>query len=74
VRITVNGESYSLNTGNTLADLLNQMQTTVRANGRSPLQCVSIAINQHIVPRSEIERTNLNEGDRIELVRAVGGG
>jgi len=35
---------------------------------------VAVEINEEILPRSEYGRYRLQEGDRVEIVRAIGGG
>ncbi len=35
---------------------------------------VAVAINAEVVPRSQFERAEIHEGDRIEVIQAVGGG
>lgn len=64
--VTVNGQSYSISENKTLAALLEEMQLAHRH--------VAVAVNQEIVPRSELNATQLKSGDSIELVHAVGGG
>ncbi len=35
---------------------------------------VAVAINSDVVPRSRFETVEIEEGDRVEVIRAVGGG
>lgn len=35
---------------------------------------VAVEVNQHIVPRSRHEQHLLAEGDRVEIIQAIGGG
>lgn len=35
---------------------------------------IAIEINQEIIPRSEHSSYQLNSGDRVEVVQAIGGG
>jgi len=35
---------------------------------------IAVELNGRIVPRSRYQATKLNDGDRIEIVGAVGGG
>ncbi len=37
-------------------------------------QAVAVEVNQHVVPRKRHGETELNHGDKIELVTLVGGG
>jgi sulfur carrier protein len=66
MQITVNGETSELPEGLTVAELL---ERTGLADQR-----IALERNREIVPRSEFEHTRLAEGDRVEIVRAIGGG
>ncbi len=35
---------------------------------------IAVALNLEVVPRSNYDQTPLNEGDKVEIVHAVGGG
>ena len=35
---------------------------------------IAVEINKEIVPKSKYSKCNLSEGDRIEIITAVGGG
>ncbi len=37
-------------------------------------QRVAVAINDVVVPRSRFEGQEIREGDRIEVIQAIGGG
>lgn len=65
VKVTVNGESRELPAGTTVAQLIEHLQL----GGR-----LAAERNGEIVPRSAHAATALAEGDRIEIVRAIGGG
>ncbi|MFC2972137.1 sulfur carrier protein ThiS [Azotobacter bryophylli] len=66
MRIQLNGEPYELADGQTIADLLARLELTGRR--------VAVELNQDIVPRSLHSDTALREGDRVEVVHAIGGG
>ncbi len=66
MNIQVNGEEKEVESGATLADLLDALG--VVAEG------LAVAINMEIVRRGEYASTNFSEGDEVEIVRAVGGG
>lgn len=66
MRIQLNGEPYELADGQTIADLLAGLELTGRR--------VAVELNQDIVPRSLHSDTALREGDRVEVVHAIGGG
>ena len=67
MRLTVNGEPREIaGAAPALADL-------VRAMGLEGKR-IAVERNGEIVPRSRYEDTPLAEGDRLEIVGAVGGG
>ncbi len=65
LRIRVNGESREVTDGTTLGELLASMELRGR---------LAVEINGEIIPRGEHARHRLREGDRIEIVQAIGGG
>jgi len=66
MRIQLNGESFELPDGQTVADLLARLELTGRR--------VAVELNLDIVPRSQHAAIALAEGDRVEVVHAIGGG
>lgn len=66
MRIQANGETLELADGATVASLLARLDLGT--------QRVAVERNGEIVPRSEHAQTRLAEGDRLEVVRAIGGG
>jgi len=66
MRIQLNGEPYDLADGQTIADLLACLDLAGRR--------VAVELNLDIVPRSLHAATALREGDRVEVVHAIGGG
>ncbi|MGH8355533.1 MAG: sulfur carrier protein ThiS [Pseudomonas sp.] len=66
MHIQLNGESFELPDGQTVADLLARLELTGRR--------VAVELNLDIVPRSQHAATALTEGDRVEVVHAIGGG
>lgn len=66
MNITINGEARTLDDGLNLEQLISLLELE---NKR-----LAIELNQDIVPRSEHTSTTLNEGDKIEIVQAIGGG
>lgn len=64
--IVLNGELQSVPTSTTVADLVSGLRLV-------PAQ-VAVEKNRDIVPRAEYARTELHEGDRLEIVTFVGGG
>jgi sulfur carrier protein len=66
MRIQLNGDTFELPAGETVADLLARMELAGRR--------VAVELNLDIVPRSEHATTLLSEGDQVEVVQAIGGG
>lgn len=62
--ITVNGEK--LDFSGTIAELLDVMEY----NGKR----VAVELNENIVPKSDYSITEVSDGDKLEVVRFVGGG
>ncbi|MNN37691.1 Sulfur carrier protein ThiS [compost metagenome] len=66
MRIQLNGEAVELPEGHSVADLLAGLDLAGRR--------VAVELNLDIVPRSQHADTLLREGDRVEVVHAIGGG
>ena len=66
ITIRVNGEPLAVPARCTLDELLERMGMAG--------QRVAVERNEDVVPRSEHATTGLQEGDRIEIIRAIGGG
>ena len=66
MQILLNGESLEFPDGATVADLLVRLDLTGRR--------VAVERNLDIVPRSQHAITALADGDRLEVVHAIGGG
>lgn len=66
MHIQLNGEVLELPDGLSVADLLARLQLGERR--------VAVELNLDIVPRSQHATTLLQEGDRLEVVHAIGGG
>ena len=64
--LTINGESRSFSTPLTVAGLVEAMELAGKR--------VAIERNGEIVPRSTYPDTLLADGDKLEVVVAVGGG
>ena len=64
--ITVNGEPMELPEGLTIEGLLEQLK--VRR------EYTAVALNREVWPKSRYGDTVLGEGDRVEIVRPMGGG
>lgn len=67
MQIQLNGEAYTLTPRDrTVADLVESLGLTG--------QRIAVEVNEEIVPRSQHGETRLAEGDRVEVVHAIGGG
>lgn len=66
MRIEVNGETQQLPQGSTLEQLIVQMALSERR--------LAVELNLDVVPRSQYPNMQLQDGDRIEIVHAIGGG
>ncbi|MEH6493595.1 sulfur carrier protein ThiS [Halopseudomonas sp.] len=66
MQIQLNGEPYSLTQAITLAELVERLGLAGKR--------LAIELNLEIVPRSQHAETQLSDGDRVEIVHAIGGG
>lgn len=66
ISVAVNGDTRQLPHGITVAQLLTQLNTAGKR--------VAVERNGDIVPKSRHACTDLADGDRLEIVIAVGGG
>ncbi|MBL4618010.1 MAG: sulfur carrier protein ThiS [Robiginitomaculum sp.] len=66
MNITLNGEA---------SEIANQLNVTQLLNDLSLMPAkVAVEVNLQIVPRSVYSKTIIKDGDRIEIVRFIGGG
>jgi sulfur carrier protein len=68
VELFVNGEPVGVAPDATVADVVAQLRRDPAARG------VAVALNGEVVPRAEWPTRAVREGDRIEVLTAVGGG
>ena len=66
VQIVLNGQTRLLEPGTTLAGLV----ASLELGGRR----MAVEINEEVIPRSGYADLVLGDGDRVEIVHAVGGG
>lgn len=66
MEISLNGESRRIEDGTTLQGLVGMLQLPDRA--------LAIAVNRKVITRAKWPEVVLQPGDRVELVRAIGGG
>ncbi len=66
IEVTVNGAAYRLEQPTDVSSLLSKLELAGRK--------IAVERNGEIVPRSAYARTLVADGDRLEIVVAVGGG
>jgi len=66
MNVQINGEPREVSAGTTVAALLLSLNL--------PVDGVAVAINLDVVPRGQHAERELVAGDRVEIIRAVGGG
>ncbi len=66
MQIQLNGEARTLAPDSTVAALVESLGLAARR--------IAVEVNEEIVPRSEHATTRLVEGDRVEVLHAIGGG
>src|SRR5918992_605943 len=65
MQVTINGSVMKIQEGYTITRLVEQLAVKGR---------FAVEVNEAIVPRSEYANYLLQAGDRVEVVRAIGGG
>jgi sulfur carrier protein len=65
MQVTINGSVMKIQEGYTITHLIEQLAVKGR---------FAVEVNEAIVPRSEYANYPLQTGDRVEVVRAIGGG
>jgi sulfur carrier protein len=68
MRVTLNGSETQLADGATVTAAVEALD--LPANGRG----VAVAVDAEVVPRTQWDTHELNEGARIEVLRAIQGG
>jgi sulfur carrier protein len=66
MKLTINGQPMDVPDGLTVDTLLDHL--------RVKRQFTAVALNREVTPKSEYATTRLSEGDRVEIVRPMGGG
>ena len=66
MKIVVNGKDLEVADGLNVEGLLVQLNVTRKY--------MAVAVNREVTPKSAYEATVLREGDRVEIVRPMGGG
>lgn len=67
MQLSMNGMVFDVEDGMTLLELMAWA-------GHEDLRGIAVAIDDEVVPRGEWATTRPAEGQRVEVVRAVGGG
>jgi len=66
IDIELNGEPYRVPLQHTLAELIDALALTGQA--------LALAVNRSVVPRQQWPQRQLRAQDKVEIVRAIGGG
>ena len=66
MRLIVNGTEKLIASSANLTQLLQELEI----DGLH----IAVALNLQVIPRSNYENTSLKDGDKVEIVHAVGGG
>ena len=66
MQIYVNGDSRNLSENSTIVRLVDELNLTGKR--------IAVELNREIIPRNQLGVIQLKEGDRIEIVHAIGGG
>ena len=66
ITITINGTQTTASSTDSILDIINQYKLNPSS--------VIVELNEHIIKKNDYETTKLNENDRIELIRYIGGG
>lgn len=64
--IILNGENYAIAQGKNIVDLVAQLDLTGQA--------IAVAVNRQIVSRQQWPHYQLQMQDKVDVVRAIGGG
>ena len=66
IRIELNGEPHALAEGQCVQDLVDALALTNQA--------LAVAVNREVVPRVRWRERLFAPGDKVDIVRAIGGG
>ncbi|WP_227370505.1 sulfur carrier protein ThiS [Halomonas sp. M20] len=66
MQIQLNGEPQAFEGGATVSELIESLGLADRR--------IAVEVNEEIVPRSQHAALSLSDGDRVEIVHAIGGG
>ena len=68
MNVVLNGEPKQFQDGATIAAALEALDLPGAGRG------VAVAVDQEVVPRGQWAKTQLHEGARVEILRAIQGG
>ena len=78
MEIELNGAPHQLAEAQSLqalmTDLYANQQTTSQGAASLPKQGLAVAVNREVVPRGQWSLRILCAGDKVDIVRAIGGG
>ena len=66
IEIKANGKIKSIPDNYKMSDLINKLKI--------PIKKVAIELNQEIIDKKNIDKINLKNNDKIEIVHFIGGG
>nr|WP_297457806.1 sulfur carrier protein ThiS [uncultured Halomonas sp.] len=66
MQIQLNGDARAFENEPTINELIASLGLAGRR--------IAVEVNEEIVPRSQHDATRLADGDRVEIVHAIGGG
>lgn len=66
MNIVLNGERCGLEDALTVLALIEQLELTGKR--------LAVEVNEEVIPRSQHQAFRLRDGDRVEIVQAIGGG
>ena len=66
IKIKANGKIKSIPDNYKMSDLINKLKI--------PIKKVAIELNQEIIEKKNIDKINLKNNDKIEIVHFIGGG
>ncbi len=66
IKIKANGKIKSIPENYKMSDLINKLKI--------PIKKVAIELNQEIIDKKNIDKINLKNNDKIEIVHFIGGG
>lgn len=66
MQVTINGESRQLDDESSIEQMLKMSDLAGKR--------IAVEVNESIIPKSRHAQTRLHDGDKIEIIHAIGGG